>query len=518
MKRVFIAIACLNTCISVYSQGITLLYKNDLGWNNPLSWIQMNTPVGQIPIQRVPTYLDGVVVSQALSGIASVSVGGPVDVNAGDSNIIGGGTSSICRSMHVSNTTIYFDYKTNFYDGGAPVNVYTSNGGYVLLDSGAVLEHGQFFLHGGNPAIKDLQVIDSKFGTYTQHNADWAGLHLEDSGWAKFIGSSFDGFNLSTDLDDKSKGGLYAENSSFNASSFVLAGHTVDTFLNSSIEPNGNNVGVTFLIGRNASFVSENASIFSVLTGGVNFTTSGSVFNGNVTGWTINFRQEDPANPLPNIINGDVILREAQSAGISGDVKISGNLVNYTPSIGFDYDTDAVIVNGARVFNIGGIINFGDTTSIINCVQDYCHYKLEFFGNGNSNVDWNIGFPVDTLIINKSGCAKVTSTNSLYVAGATRIESGQLLLEPNDTIPYKFVCAGNVDIAQGGGLFLRKDAAGIVANMAVGGTVTDHNNTADSTCAGLSNPYGGIITFYNALLPVTLLDFYGRYSNKTRCT
>ena len=76
------------------------------------------------------------------------------------------------------------------------------------------------------------------------------------------------------------------------------------------------------------------------------------------------------------------------------------------------------------------------------------------------------------------------------------------------------MCAGNVDISVGGGLFLRRDAAGVVANIAVGGTLVDHNPSPDSTCAGLSNPYGGTITFYTPLLPVTLLDFYGRYGDK----
>jgi Secretion system C-terminal sorting domain len=174
-----------------------------------------------------------------------------------------------------------------------------------------------------------------------------------------------------------------------------------------------------------------------------------------------------------------------------------------------------VIVNGQRAFDVGGISNYGGSLSITDCANYYCHYKLEFFGNTNSNISWPGGFPVDTLVINKTGCAKVTIDSSLYVSGETRIEGGQLSLFPNDNYPYKFVCAGNVDIEQGGGLFLHRDAAGVVANMAVGGTIVDHNSVADSTCAGLSNPYGGIITSYTALLPVTLLDFYGRYSDNT---
>jgi hypothetical protein len=72
-----------------------------------------------------------------------------------------------------------------------------------------------------------------------------------------------------------------------------------------------------------------------------------------------------------------------------------------------------------------------------------------------------------------------------------------------------------VDVAQGGGLFLRRNAAGVAANMAIGGTLTDHNPSADSTCAGFSNPYNGTVTFYNALLPLTLLDFYGQYNDGT---
>ena len=118
-----------------------------------------------------------------------------------------------------------------------------------------------------------------------------------------------------------------------------------------------------------------------------------------------------------------------------------------------------MIIDGQDIFEIGGIRNFGNTVSVTNCMQDYCHYKMEFFGNTNSNIDWSVGFPVDTLVINKTACAKVTCTNSLYVAGATRINSGQLALVPNDTIPYKFVCAGNVEISQGGGIFLRRDSS-----------------------------------------------------------
>jgi hypothetical protein len=154
-----------------------------------------------------------------------------------------------------------------------------------------------------------------------------------------------------------------------------------------------------------------------------------------------------------------------------------------------------VLVDSQDVFHAGGIENFGSSPFINNCTNGFCHFRLEFFGSTNSNIGWNGGFPVDTLIINKTGCAKVTCDSSLYVAGETRIKGGQLSLLPNE-YPYKFVCAGNVDISQGGGLFLRRDASGVVANMAIKGTLVDHNASSDTACAGLSNPYNGTITFY----------------------
>ena len=306
---------------------------------------------------------------------------------------------------------------------------------------------------------------------------------------------------------------MSADSSTFNAGGFILGDNSVDTFLNCSIRPNGiNDGGLKFLIGKNSSFVSKNDTIF-VHYGTLDCTTSGSVFNGQVQGWYFNFRQQDYAHPLPNIINGDVIITEDPGAGISGEVKISGNLTGYMPAIGYA-DTPHVRVNGVAAFAIGGIKNFGNNLIINNCVQDFCHYKLEFFGSTNSNISWNIGFPVDSLVINKTGCAKLTCTNSLYVAGATQIKGGQLVLALNVGVPYKFACAGNVDIAQGAGLFLKKDANGNVANMAVAGAITDHNALQDSTCIGFSNPYHGIVDNYPRVLPVTLTDFFGKYQDK----
>ncbi len=513
MKQFILIMLCLYIFGNASSQGITLLYTGggSQAFGDSLNWIQINVPPGQTPIQRPPTSIDDVVYSKARSGVSTIGF------VVSDTLGIGGGSSSFCRRMYVYGLDIEFR-ATDADQSGADVRVYTSTGGGLVLDSGTILHAGQFRLHGGNPNVADLDVRDSKFGQETQHNRVNAELHLENNGRARFKRSSYAGFSFGSIANNDGTytngGGIYADSSTFNAGTFIMGDNSVDTFTNSSIIPNGiNDGGVQFLIGRNSTFVSENDTIF-VHYGNLNFTTSGSVFKGKVTGWYFNFAQEDSTHPLPNIINGDVVVQEDPAAGISGDLKISGNLTGYMPAIGFPV-TPHVMVNSVDAFTIAGIRNFGDGTVIKNCVQDFCHYKLEFFGSNNSNISWNIGFPVDTLVINKTGCAKVTCANSLYVTGATRIESGQLALDPNDTIPYKFVCAGNIDILQGGGLFLRRDSNGVVANMAVAGTITDHNSTQDSTCEGLSNPYNGLITHYSATLPVTLVDFSGRYQDKS---
>ena len=102
MKRLFATILCLNVYVCLQSQGITLLYKNNLGWYDPLNWIQINTPQGQTPIQRVPTATDDVVISSSMSGISSVSF--VTDDTSPDFYVGGAGPNGLsqCKSMHIS--------------------------------------------------------------------------------------------------------------------------------------------------------------------------------------------------------------------------------------------------------------------------------------------------------------------------------------------------------------------------------------------------------------------------------
>ena len=399
-----------------------------MGWGNPLSWIQINTPSGQTPIQRVPTADDDVVISFSMSGISSVSLATD-DANQ-DFNVGGNGPDGPgrCRSMHISNTQVSVDNPL-YIDGAPTVNVYTSNGGFIIIDSGSNMLHGHFELHGGNPAITDLQILNSTYGVLFSH-ANWTGIGWDSGARLRLVGSKLGGNNFSGGAGAN----IFIDSSNIETYYFAIGDNSTATLTNSTITNNLNNNYLTFFIGKNANFVSANDTVFSHSS--LKFTTSGSQLNGNVSsegdgGGGMDFVQEDPANPLPNIINGNLSTAELSSSmGISGDLKISGNLSGY-PDDAVNNPV-AVLVNGNKVFNVAGITNYGTSAFINNCVQDFCHYKLEFFGSTNSNISWFGGFPVDTLIINKTGCAKVTCDSSLYVSGATRIESGQLVLNPDE--------------------------------------------------------------------------------------
>src|SRR6476619_5344762 len=124
MKQVIILILSLQFSGHIYSQGVTLLYRGPLGWDDQNSWIQMNPPAGQQPISSVPTEFDDVVFNKSLSGYSIFKFDHSV--------IIGGGAGSLCRSMHVSNMELNFEEINNF-DRAGDVSVYTDNGGFVLV-------------------------------------------------------------------------------------------------------------------------------------------------------------------------------------------------------------------------------------------------------------------------------------------------------------------------------------------------------------------------------------------------
>jgi hypothetical protein len=245
LKRVFITIAWLSFFTCLNAQGITLLYEGNGGWNDPLSWIQINTQGGQIPIQRVPTELDDIVISSSLSGLSTVRFNSDnvnPDFNIG-SNI---STGYRCRSMHVSNT--WLSFASPFYVDASPtLNVYTANGGFVIVDSGSNLAYGQLALHGGNAAVTDLQIINSTYGTLESH-ADWTDIYADAGSKTRFVNSTMGGRNMSV----SSGGEIYADSCTFNTTNFSLGDNSTDTVLNTSVQNVGDSY-LTFFIGRNAN-------------------------------------------------------------------------------------------------------------------------------------------------------------------------------------------------------------------------------------------------------------------------
>src|ERR1019366_103083 len=191
MKQTLIITLCLIAIGNAYSQGITLLYKGGTfgGWDDPANWIQINTPVGQTPIQRAPTELDDVVFSSSQSGLSSVNIGFP---NSSDSIKVGGSTTAghRCRSIHVSNTDLSLSENDNI--STLKLDVYTTNGGFVLIDSGSNFRYGHLELHGGSAELNDMEIINSTFGSLFSHN-NWSTIALDSTGKARFVGSTLGG-------------------------------------------------------------------------------------------------------------------------------------------------------------------------------------------------------------------------------------------------------------------------------------------------------------------------------------
>ena len=490
--------------------GIQLLYYRDSGWLSADSWIQINTLPGQTPIQRVPMENDDVVFSNSMSGIDSVNIGA-------DSIIVGGSISAslICHSLHVSGTYVGLGSVSPIFMGdGTFISVYTSNGGYILIDSGSVIFKGLFQLNGGDATVADLSVYNSTLKQYFSHGS-WGSVSGSDYSRINFVNSYFDGRSFSLGKHAH----VLASNSTFDTYVFTVGDNSMDSIMNCRIGcvTDGFIYYLTLGFGKNSILVSSANTIFEAY--GTNIYTSGCSLKADLVPGLVDyttalsFIQEDTAHPLPNIIDGNISMPLDWSGGlaIQGELRVSGNLSWNSNIFAASNDSTGLHVNGNEVFQIGGIRNFYQSTTVSACITGYCHYKLVFFGDQNSDIYWPIGFPVDTLVVAKSNCAKLTITNPLYVASETRIDSGQLTLYPNAGVPYKFVCGGNVNILQGGGLLLQRDSLGNAANIAIRGAINDNNITGDSTCHGLSNPYGGLITFFSGPLPITFSDLSGTY-------
>lgn len=490
--------------------GVKLLYYQDKGWLDPHSWIQLNVAVGQIPLNRVPTNQDDVVFSKNMSGISDVLL--QVDtIFVGSSHA----ANFQCRSIHISGTHIQLPQNVMGY--GTVVSVTTSNGGHVIIDSGSLVEYGLFELHGGDSALSDLDLNNSTLQPYFSHGVS-SYIKGYDNSVIRIRDSKFSGFEISSGKHTR----LTMQNAEFNTTKFIVGD-------SSSILMHGCKIGsleignihyLDFGIGKNSRLVSADNIIYGAL--GTSIYTSGQELTANVIpgagtqSMGLKFIQADTMDFRPNILNGSVTmpLDYGGGLGMQGDLWLSGNLQWISTDGPASNDSTRLVVNGISTFLIGGVTNFTQSSTVRYCPRSFCHYKLVFYGDHDANIFWPIGFPVDTLVINKSQCARVTSTKGLYVAGEAQIKGGQLVLSPVSGERYSYVCAGNTIIENGGGLFLNKDSLGNGTNIIVTGKIEDKNRRRSSDCAGFINPYDGEVLSGSVISQNYSTVLSGRILNK----
>ncbi len=225
-----------------------------------------------------------------------------------------------------------------------------------------------------------------------------------------------------------------------------------------------------------------------------------SIINGNINcnsadpNFTINFHNTSNTISFPLQLNGNLIL---QNGGIyignQGVLEITGNLeMTGTPNPNCTKD---VKINNQTIFQIGGLNNFVNyNLGPYGPIPGGSRFGLKFSGSGDSHVNWPIGFPVDTLTIEKTGCGKVYIDNSpLHVTGKLNVKSGQLILSPQAGSNYSLVDGADLILANGGSLLLQNNA-----NIAVAGNFLD-NNVANNpaTCNGFNNAAPNTVAFYN---------------------
>lgn len=207
-------------------------------------------------------------------------------------------------------------------------------------------------------------------------------------------------------------------------------------------------------------------------------------------------------DPIPLKLNGNLILQGGSLMIQDGTLDITGNLeMNGIVDPTFTRD---VKVNGQKVFEIGGSNNYVN--------YDYGYYGpipggsrfgLKFSGSSDSHIKWPTGFPVDTLTIEKTGCAKVYLDNSpLHVTGKLQVNSGQLVLQSNPASNYSLLNGGDIILENGGSIAIAANT-----DIAIAGSFLDKNTINDpASCYGFNNLSTNNVFFYNNIYsPATRL-------------
>lgn len=245
----------------------------------------------------------------------------------------------------------------------------------------------------------------------------------------------------------------------------------------------------------------NSSSLFVSYQQGANSIKGNITCNSTVPNFQIFFNNSTyPTNikSFPFLLDGNLILKNGSILiGNSGMLNITGNLeMNGTPDANLTKD---VFINNQSIFQIGGSSNFTSYNGAYGPIPSNSPFSVKFSGSGDSHIKWPIGFPVDTLIIEKTGCSKVYLDNApIHITGKLNVKSGQLVLNPIAGLPYVMVNGANTQIDDGGSILLNTDAGSNKSNIALGGNFVDANTVNNSsTCNGFNNTYMADVSFYN---------------------
>lgn len=309
-------------------------------------------------------------------------------------------------------------------------------------------------------------------------------------------------------------------NCTINTATFYCGPYCIARIYNSTFNISGG-VFAPDSYGYNNSVVLDNVQINAnnTSTFTIEYRAGSASIKGNITcfnkdsAFQLLFQNGDnpPTPPTPFYLDGNLIVNGGSIfIGNNASLEITGNLeMNGTPDPNLMKD---VMINGQKAFEAGGYTNYANYNyGSFGPIPGNFRFGLKFSGSTDSHIKWPTGFPVDTLIIEKSNCARVYFDGvPLHVTGKLQVNSGQLVLASHPVSNYTLVNGGDLEIRNGGSISI-----GPNADVAVGGNFVDNNPTVNnSTCNGFSNAANNTIAFYNnQYTPVN--RFIGSASNSS---
>ena len=486
----------------VNAQGIILNWtgEHSQSWFDAQNWVQGNTPPNQAPIKRIPTNDEHVVISDFVGvegqwDTAFISTNGIISVGY---ESIGG---ACCRSLSIESSRImsfYGQIQVSGKRGGLTIAGTLLTDALIVYDTydheftGNALNNVTVFQNGKIRA----QTVDVKYGGIIKVYGEI--LRLSSNAQTLFNvtntigngGAFVSGGLIEGSLVVKYGGKITIENSTVNLKKYtggLYAGSFPEVLVDASAVFNNTNLDI-----RIPNEPVSNAQTVSVNI--ANQTLNGNIINENTSDLlTVAFKHNGTSGAVAGktIVNGNISLHGGKFS--FEHLEITGNF-NYYGTAGSNYNYQNTLkINGASIFSyMANALSAGagypdglPNTTVAS--------TLTFSGTGNSNINFPKAFAVDTLVLSKSNCASLSTANPLLIYKKLAVNSGQLLLEANDGVPYKLVAAKDVSIAAAGGVLLNQNAS-----IAIGGSFSDKNATTTNGCEDFRNPYHATVVFFKS--------------------